>query len=177
MDKLALGLGITGTGGVICVAVAYLISKGFKSKCLAATVEMSVDIHKTDKNQNDTEKTIGTMNRVQLEEIIVEIMTKQTQIQIQMQGQGQGQGQNQSQSQTPGPAVNVSNTSNIVIPINPRGPSHRDIQDMIKEKILEARANDEYTRSRSGSEDSHRSHKSHNSKGKEDNFNILKEEL
>lgn len=157
MEDLSLALGVTGTGGVIFMIGAYLVSKGIKSSCLAAQTQLSLDIRKVDDSKKDEEPTPNNISRAELEEIIVHAIAAHT------QRQHQG-------------AVNVSNTSNIVMP-TVRQPSQRDIDDMIKEKIIEAKANDEYTRSRSGSEDSRRSHKSSNSKGKEDNFVMLREEL
>jgi PHD/YefM family antitoxin component YafN of YafNO toxin-antitoxin module len=158
MDKLPLALGITGTTTVVIAIVAYLISKGLKSKCLAAKMEMSFDIHRVKDNHTENEirnQPISSLTRGELETMIVDIMSKHKHS-----------------------TVTFSNAGNVVLPtMTPKQPSLSEIEEMIKETIHEVSHSSPATRSRSGSEDSHRSHKSYHSRGKEENTVILKEEV
>jgi homoserine dehydrogenase len=158
MDEVSLALGITGTGGVAVALIMYLMTKGVRSKCLAAKMEMSFDVHQVN-DQDKQQETLSNLTRVDLEEIIVDIMKKHKRN-----------------------SVTTVHAANIVIPAasQARQPSFKEIEEMIKDTIHESVRGSPSTRSRSGSEDSHRSHisyKSHHSKGKDDHIIILKEEL
>jgi len=163
MDRISLALGITGTGGVIVGLVAYLVSKGIRSKCLAAKMEMSFDVHKVDKDHerdddsgNSKEKTLKNLTRSDLEDIIIEVMNRQRRS-----------------------SCGNSVGGNIIIPniLQASQPSLRELEEMIKESIHDVKRGSPHTRSRSGSEESHRSHKSQHSRCKDDHIVILKEEL
>jgi hypothetical protein len=171
MDDLSLALGVTGTGGVIIMIAAYLVSKGIKSSCLAAQTELSLDIRKVgefDKFKRE-DSSLSNMTKKDLEDIIINTITAYSE----QKDNKEHKEQKQQKQQNEQGGINVSNTSNIILPAIQKD----SIRDMIREKMIEARANDPYTRSRSGSEDSHKSNKSNKSRGKEDNFVILKEEL
>jgi len=154
MDEVSLALGITGTGGVVLALAAYLVSKGLKSQCLAAKMEMSFDVHQVDPNQKP--QTISNLTRDELEIIIVDVLAKHRRNSV------------------------ISTGGNIVIPNivqQMRQPSLKEIEEMIKETIHEANHNSPANRSRSGSEESHVSFKSHHSRSKDDHIVILKEEV
>jgi hypothetical protein len=150
MDKISLALGITGTSGVVFALAAYLVSKGLKSQCLAAKMEMSFDVHQVDPNQKQT---LSNLTREELEILVVDIMAKHR--------------RNSA----------ISTGNNIVIPIQTKQPSLKEIEEMIKETIHDANHNMPANRSRSGSEESHVSYKSHHSRTKDDHIVIMKEEL
>ena len=153
MDKIALALGITGTGGVVIGIVAYLIAKGIRSNCLAAKMEMNFDLHKVDSNKSS--QSISNLTRAELETVILEILAKHRR----------------------SSAGNVHG-GNIIIPniLQSGQPSLKEIEEMIKDTIHDARGSPG-ARSRSGSEDSHISHKSQHSKCKDDHIVILKDDL
>jgi len=145
------------------------VSKGIKSSCLAAQTELSLNIHKVDNVEKKDDSSLSNMTKKDLEDIIINTITAYSE----QKDNKEHKEQKQQKQQNEQGGINVSNTSNIILPAIQKD----SIRDMIREKMIEARANDPYTRSRSGSEDSHKSNKSNKSRGKEDNFVILKEEL
>lgn len=158
MEEVSLILGIVGTGGAICAIVLYVLSNGVKSKCRVMKTALDIDIHTVTREEEDKEQalknnSLANLSRVELEELIANIIAKS--------------------------ANNIS-SRNIIIPINNTSGSFHE--DKLKE-IINHRSDSPYTRSRSDSEESHRSHKSHRSqhsyysKGKEDIIHIMKEEI
>jgi hypothetical protein len=157
MDDLSLIFGIFGTSGVAVAIAFYIVSKGFKSKCLAAKMEMSLDIHQVKGSPKESPvakpDSIGNMTRSELEIMIVDILHKHRH-------------------------NSVTFVPNPVLPPVAKQPSFQEIEDMIKITLQEATG-----RSRSGSEESsrshrsHHSHHSHHSKGKEEYRTTIREEL
>ena len=154
MDEISLIFGITGTGGVVCAIVMYALSKGFKSNCRAMKMEMNLDIHEAKSNDNSPQpdqNVLTNLTRKELEEIIVETLKR-------IHGRRDS---------------DQSYSVNIVIP-NTNTKQIKDIQHIkeLEEVLLDNVIEMHYTpesRSRSGSEESHRSypsqrsHRSHHS--------------
>ena len=136
MDEASLILGITGTGGVVCAIVMYVLSKGLRSNCRALKMEVNLDIHQTDESGKEQPL---SLTRSELEAIIVETVHKM-----------------------PNPA-SIS-AGNIILPtiqMPERQPSLHELEEIIRDSIHKSSDRESlYTRSRSESEDSHRSHHS-----------------
>ena len=174
MDEASLLLGITGTGGVIGTLIFYLVSKGFRSNCMAMKMEMNVDVHQVkEEGENPNTNILQHMTRSELEEIIVDTIRKNN------------TRRNSDQSYS----------VNIVMP-NALKPQEsvqqseaaymKEMEDAIKDRIMFMDLHDTPdTRSRSESEGSHKSHKSHLShksshskhQHKEEHAIIIREQL
>ena len=161
MDEVSLILGITGTGGVVCAIVFYILSYGMKSKCRLMKTDIDVNVHTVTieeemKERSIKENSIANLTKAELEEIILRVIHTTT-----------------------------NNTApfasgNILIPIG--HPHAAFLEDRMRSTTH--RMNDSpFTRSRSESEESHRSHKSHkshkshHSRGKDDTIHIMREEI
>ena len=155
MDEVSLILGITGTGGVICAIVLYVLSKGLQSKCRFMKTELDLNIHTVTAEEESRENSISKLSRFELEELIVHLIEKA-----------------------------MNNHTRVTSANTMFQNDHRAnlIEDRIKEIIYTV--NDSpHTRSRSESEESHKSHRSHksnksyHSRGKDIPIYIMHEEL